>query len=100
MNPNDTSTPVQTTEPTPPEVGTHVFGSDGEEVGKIADVGPGYFHIKQGTFRHTDLYLPLNAITGTALGGDGVMIDLTKDDIDNGDWSQPPTGETGGGTTS
>ena len=95
MNLNDTVTPTQTTGITPPETGTHVFASDGEEIGKIADSGPGYFQIKKGTFRHTEIYLPLEAITGTALGGDGVMINLTKDEIDNGDWSQPPAGQTG-----
>jgi Uncharacterized protein conserved in bacteria (DUF2171) len=84
---------MQTTNVPPPEVGTHVFGSDGEEIGKIADVGPDYFQIRKGTIRHTDLYFPLDAITGTALGGDGVMINLTKDEVDNGDWSQPPVSE-------
>ena len=36
----------------------------------------------------------MTAITGTALGGDGVTINLTKEEIENGDWSSPPdTGE-------
>ena len=81
---------MQTTNMPPPEVGTHVFGSDGEEIGKIADVGPGYFHIKKGTFRHTEIFLPLTAITGTALGGEGVTVELTKDEVENGDFSTPP----------
>jgi uncharacterized protein YrrD len=81
---------MQTTNLTPPEVGTHVFGSDGEEIGTISDVGPGYFHIKKGFFHKEEVYLPLDSITGTALGGDGVMINLTKEDIQSGDWSQPP----------
>jgi hypothetical protein len=81
---------MQTTNMTPPEVGTHVFGSDGEEIGKITDVGPGYFQIRKGTFFHTDIYLPLEAIVGTALGGDGVTIQMTKDEVDGGDFSQPP----------
>jgi hypothetical protein len=82
---------MQTTNMTPPEIGTHVFGSDGEEIGKISDVGAGYFQIKKGTFRTTEFYLPLTAITGTALGGDGVTIEQTKDEVDNGDFSQPPS---------
>jgi hypothetical protein len=84
---------MQTSNITPPGVGTHVFASDGEEIGKITDVGPGYFQIRKGTFRHTDVYLPITAIIGTALGGDGVTIELTKDEVDNGDWSQPPASE-------
>ena len=90
---------MQTMNITPPEVGTHVFGSDGEEIGKISDVQPGYFQIKKGTFRHTDVYLPLTAITGTALGGDGVMIDLTSEEVGSGDWSQPPGTDTGSDET-
>jgi hypothetical protein len=86
---------MQTTNITPPGVGTHVFGSDGEEIGKVTDVGPGYFQIRKGTFRHTDVYLPVSAITGTALGGDGVTIELTKEEVDNGDWSQPPATDVG-----
>lgn len=92
----ETPSTMQTTNMTPPEVGTHVFGSDGDEIGKIADVGPGYFHIRKGTFSKTDIYLPLDAITGTALGGEGVMIEQTKDEIDNGDFSQPPAVDAGG----
>jgi hypothetical protein len=87
---------MRTTNMTPPEVGTHVFGSDGEEIGKITDVGPGFFQIRKGTFFHTDIYLPLEAITGTALGGEGVTIQMTKDEVDEGDYSQPPVGDTAG----
>jgi hypothetical protein len=85
---------MQTTNLTPPEIGTHVFASDGEEIGKITAVGPGYIQIKKGTFRTTELYLPISAITGTALGGDGVTIEQTKDEVENGDFSQPPAVET------
>ena len=83
---------MQTTNITPPEVGTHVFGSDGEEIGKITDVQPSYFQIKRGTFRHTEVYLPLTAITGTALGGDGVTIEMTRDEVESGEFSEPPAG--------
>ncbi len=81
---------MQTTNITPPQVGTLVFGSDGEEIGEITDVQPGYFQVKKGLIFRKEVYLPLTAITGTALAGDGVTIDLTKDEIENGDWSTPP----------
>ena len=81
---------MQTTNMTPPEVGTLVFGSDGEEIGEITDVQAGYFQVKKGFIFRKDVYLPLTSITGTALGGDGVMIDVTKEEIENGDWSTPP----------
>ena len=80
-----------------PGVGTHVFASDGDEIGKITDVGPGYFQIRARS--HTDIYLPLDAITGTALGGEGVMIQMTKDEVENGDFSQPPVEGAAGGDT-
>jgi len=81
---------MQTSNVTPPQIGTMVFGSDGEEIGPVKDVGPDFIHIKKGLLFRTDVFLPLTAITGTALGGDGVTINLTKDEIDNGDWSSPP----------
>jgi hypothetical protein len=81
---------METTNITPPEVGTLVFGSDGEEIGEITDVGPGYFQVKKGLIFRKDVYLPLTSITGAALGGDGVTINLTKEEIENGDWSEPP----------
>jgi uncharacterized protein YrrD len=81
---------MQTTNVTPPQVGTHVFGSDGEEIGTISDVQSDYFQVKKGTLFRKEVYLPLTAITGTALGGDGVTVNLTKDEVESGDWSSPP----------
>ena len=84
---------MQTSNVTPPQAGTLVFGSDGEEIGEITDVQPGYFQLKKGLIFRKDVYLPLDSITGAALGGDGVTINLTKDEVENGDWSQPPVGD-------
>ena len=81
---------MQTSNVTPPEVGTLVFGSDGEEIGEIKDVGPGYVHVKKGLLFRSDVYIPVTAITGTALGGDGVTINLTKDEVESGNFSSPP----------
>ena len=88
---------METTNITPPQVGTLVFGSDGEEIGEVTDVGPGYFQVKKGLIFRKDVFLPLTSITGTALGGDGVTINLTKDEVENGDWSQRPVAEETGG---
>jgi hypothetical protein len=87
---------MQATNITPPEVGTLVFGSDGEEIGEVSNVGPGYVQIKKGLLFRKEIYIPLTAITGAALGGDGVTINLTKDEIENGDWSMPPAMTEGG----
>jgi hypothetical protein len=80
---------MQTTNITPPEVGTLVFGSDGEEIGEVTELPPGYMKLKKGILFRKEVYIPLTAITGTALGGDGVTINLTKEEIENGDWSSP-----------
>ena len=82
--------PMQTTNITPPEVGTLVFGSDGEEIGEVTELPPGYMKLKKGILFRKEVYIPLTAITGTALGGDGVTINLTKEEIENGDWSSLP----------
>jgi hypothetical protein len=81
---------MQTTNITPPEVGTLVFGSDGEDIGEVTEVGPGYMKLKKGLIFRKEVYIPLTAITGTALGGDGVTINLTKDEVESGDFSSPP----------
>lgn len=81
---------MQTTNVTPPETGTHVFSADGEEIGVISNVERDYFQVKKGMFFRKDVYLPLSSITGTALGGDGVQVNVTKDEIENGNFSEPP----------
>jgi hypothetical protein len=81
---------MQATNITPPEVGTLVFGSDGEDIGEVTEAHPGYMKLKKGILFRKEVYIPLTAITGTALGGDGVTINLTKEEIENGDWSSPP----------
>ena len=40
------------------QTGWDVYGSDGEKVGDIADVGPDYFIVQKGFFFPTDIYVP------------------------------------------
>jgi hypothetical protein len=81
--------PMQTTN-TPIEVGTTVFGSDGEKIGEVAEVQRDYFLIEKGFIFTKDIYIPMTSVAGPAEDGDGVMVDLSKDAIEHGDWSQPP----------
>ena len=83
----------------PPETGTLVFSADGEELGPITEATSEYICVKKGLIFRKEVYLPLSSIVGTALGGDGVQVNLTKDEIENGDYSTAPTGETDAGTT-
>ena len=87
---------MQSTNVTPPETGTLVFSSDGEEIGEITAVEEGYFQIKKGIIIRKGLYVPLSAIVGTALGGEGVQLNISKAELESGDYSEPPTAaETG-----
>jgi hypothetical protein len=81
---------MQTTHVAPPEPGTLVFSSDGEEIGEITEVQGDFFHVKKGMIFRKEVYLPLSSIVGTALGGDGIQVNLTRDEIESGDWSEPP----------
>lgn len=82
---------MQTTHVTPPETGTLVFSSDGEEIGPITQATSEYVQVKKGMIFRKEIYLPLSSIVGTALGGDGVQVNLTRDEIESGDYSAPPT---------
>ena len=88
---------MQSTNVTPPETGTLVFSSDGEEIGEITEVQPEYVHVKKGMIFRKEVYIPLSAIVGTALGGDGVQVNLTKAELESGDWDQPPVSSADGG---
>ena len=82
---------MQSTHVTPPETGTLVFSSDGEEIGEITEVHSEYVHVKKGLIFRKEVYVPLSAIVGTALGGDGVQVNLTKAELESGAWDEPPT---------
>ena len=75
---------------TPLETGTTVYGSDGEKIGDIAEVQNNYFVIEKGFIFTTDIYIPTSAVAGQ--DDDGVRLSMTKDEIENGDWSNPPVG--------
>ncbi len=81
---------MQTAHVTPPETGTLVFSSDGEEIGEITEVQPEYFQVKKGMFFRKDLFIPLSAIVGTALGGDGVQVNVTREELESGNYAEPP----------
>ncbi len=76
---------MQTTHHTPLELGTPVYGSDGEKIGEIAEVQPEHFVIEKGFIFTTDIYVPITAIASR--DGEGVRLSLTKQEVENGDWS-------------
>jgi hypothetical protein len=79
---------MQTSTQTPIELGTNVYGSDGEKIGSVAETQNQYFVIEKGFIFTTDIYVPMSAVAGR--GEDGIRLSMTKDEIEHGDWSSPP----------
>ncbi|MCA1569914.1 MAG: DUF2171 domain-containing protein [Chloroflexi bacterium] len=70
------------------ETGTDVFGSDGEKIGSVAGIGDTHFVIEKGFILTTDIYVPMSAVTGVT--EDGVTLAMTKEQVENADWSHEP----------
>ena len=69
-------------------VGDDVYGSDGDKVGTVAEVQPGYIVVEKGLFFPTDYYIPLSAI---ASANDGqVYLSTTRDAALNSGWDVVP----------
>lgn len=71
--------------------GTPVYDANGDKVGDVSQYqgGDGYFVMTKGFFFPKDLYVPLNAIQRATT--DGVYLNLTKDQINNENWENPPS---------
>jgi hypothetical protein len=73
---------------TPIELGTPVYGSDGQKIGDVAEIQPHWFVIEKGFIFTKDLYFPMSAIDGEH--DDGIRLNMTKPEIESADWSSPP----------
>jgi len=69
-------------------VGDEVYGSDGDKVGKVAEVQAGYIVVEKGFFFPTDYYIPLSAIA-SASGGQ-VYLSTTRDAALTSGWDVVP----------
>lgn len=76
--------------------GWDVYGSDGDKVGDVSDVGPNYVLVTKGFLFTKDIYIPTSAITGVEQ--DRVYINVAKDQVDSMGWDQAPVSDTGYGT--
>ena len=70
------------------ETGWDVYGSDGEKVGDVADIGPNYFIVEKGFLFPTDLYVPTSAIQ--SIEHDEVRLSMTKSQIEAQGWDHAP----------
>jgi uncharacterized protein (TIGR02271 family) len=77
--------------------GWDVYGSDGEKIGDVGDVGSNYLMVTKGFLFTKDIYIPTSAIK--SIDQDRVYLNVAKDQIDTMGWDRVPNGDTGYGTT-
>jgi uncharacterized protein (TIGR02271 family) len=68
--------------------GDEVYGSEGDKVGTVAAVYPGYIVVEKGFFFPTDYYIPRSAIG--SVDNDQVYLTVTKDAALHSGWNAPP----------
>jgi hypothetical protein len=76
------------------EQGTDVLCEDGEKVGEVVDVMPGYLVVEQGFLDPTDIYVPLDLIDGH--DETSISLSMTREAFDSEDWSEEPAGDAPG----
>lgn len=70
-------------------VGAEVYGTDGDKVGRIAEVYPAYVTVEKGIFFPTDYFIPVSAIQ--TVQGDNVYLNVSKDVAVHNGWDRVPT---------
>lgn len=72
------------------EQGADVTCRDGDKIGEVVDVRPGYLVVEEGFFDPRDLYVPLDLVAShdeTCL-----TLSITREAFDRGDWTvEPPS---------
>ena len=69
--------------------GMTVYGADGEKVGKVVAVDPGYVVVEKGFFFPTDYYIPASAIAN--IDEDHLYLTVSKEEALHQGWDQPLT---------
>jgi hypothetical protein len=72
--------------------GSLVSDANGDKVGTVtlSALGDGYFVVEKGFLFTHELFLPVTAIQ--TRDADGVTLRLTKDELKQDQWKQPPSG--------
>jgi uncharacterized protein (TIGR02271 family) len=68
--------------------GWDVYGSDGQEIGDVAEVGPNYIVVEKGFLLPKDLYIPVSAIR--SVSSDRVELSVPKDAVEDQNWDAAP----------
>lgn len=71
------------------EPGATVYGSDGEKLGAIMEIGPDYIVVEKGLFFPTDYFVPNGAIA--SVEPDRITLTLTRDEALGQGWDKDPT---------
>jgi len=78
---------MRTHDTTQVRTGIDVYGADGEKIGTVADASNNYFVIEKGYLFTTDLFVPTSAVA--AVLDDRVELNLTKEQIERGNYTSP-----------
>jgi uncharacterized protein (TIGR02271 family) len=68
--------------------GVGVFGADGDKVGTVSAVHPGYIVVEKGLFYPTDFYIPMSAVA--SYDTDRVYLNVSKDAALGRGWDVRP----------
>lgn len=71
------------------EPGASVFGSDGEKLGSIMEIGPDYIVVEKGLFFPTDYFVPNGAIA--SVEPERITLTMTRDEALEQGWDKDPT---------
>jgi uncharacterized protein (TIGR02271 family) len=75
--------------------GWDAYGSDGEKIGEVQDLGPNYVHVSKGLILVTDLFIPHSAIEGVDADRGRVLLNVPKSQVEDMGWDEPPAETTG-----
>ncbi len=70
-------------------VGAHVFDRNNDKVGTVLQLEADYFVAEKGWLFTQDVYIPLDAVS--TVNADGVYLRYTKAELQDQDWTNPPT---------
>jgi len=68
--------------------GAEVYGADGDKVGTVSAVYPGYIVVEKGLFFPTDYYIPMSAVA--SYDNDQVYLNVSKDAALDRGWDTRP----------
>lgn len=70
--------------------GANVYGADGDKIGTVSEYSTdsNYLVVQKGWLFPHDIYVPMSAVDRT--DQDGIYLALTKDEVKNQNWENPP----------